>query len=1089
MPESFLTIYRASAGSGKTHTLTVEYIARLLATENPCHRNILAMTFTNKATAEMKMRIMMRLFDISVGKNVEFMKDVLKFLPELDSNLLQKRAKAALIAIIHDYDHFLVQTIDSFFQRMLTSLAHELGLSANFRVEVNDAEVASLAVDAMLESLLHKPDKKLLNWIKEYVRKNLDDNGGWKIADNIKNFARQNVLGESFQKNKDSYMCFLEDESKVENFLQTIIKMRNSTDKGGGIYDKICREANELYEELQSINNHKHYDKGKYVSKFLGDNSKGTFKFPSKSVNVFLEIPESFTQEKYRDNDKIVSIGCCFINKFQMLVQTIMEMQYIRNSVDKTLDTFNNLRLLGVISQNIDTINTEHNRFLLSRTKWLFSQMVSKSDSPFVFEKMGTQLHHIMIDEFQDTARTQWENIKKLLLENVSKGESCLIVGDVKQSIYRFNGGDWSILANIGNEAGVPVSEHPLKTNYRSLRHIVEFNNSFFLKASEVMDDLRKDLHLLKIYERENTEQEFFKKENTGYVRCTLITDNDKDALYEGENEKLWEDSLFGQSTRLHDMNIAYSDMAILVRWNSEAEKIAEHFSNLHPEIPIVSQEAFMLSASPAVLTIISAMRWLCNKRDTVSLVYCADFFQNQIMKKNIPFSDITWNPQAMVPDELIYGRDILLSTPLYECALQLLKIFCLGNNNKNFTQDNHSAFLTCFFDEILNFLNDGNTELSQFLRHWDEVLSERKIPSAETDGINIVSIHKSKGLAYDTVLLPFCNWDIESPRINSDSYIWTTGVDSPYDALPSYPVRESHDLSFSTYANGYNMELFQRRVENINLLYVAFTRAKSNLLIWGKTKLEQDPQKNFNTGYLLHKVFCNGMSIAEKITSKDKDWYSVYEYGQEPFVSAIFEYKNYNKEKSHNPFIYDVERLPTQMAPSESKFQFMQSSESRRFIKLIDDDAERQEDYIKKGNLYHRIFSEIHSAADVSDAILQVKHEGLINAKEEDAVSNFIRKCLEAPIVKGWFDGSWTVYNECEIICKLADGTVEAKRPDRVMIKNDETVVIDYKFGKPQDEHKQQVGRYMELLRKMGCIKQRGYLWYVYDGKVIEVK
>ena len=857
---------------------------------------------------------------------------------------------------------------------------------------------------------------------------------------------------------------------------------------GGVLHKMICRKAEEFKIELESLNVNKLYDKGKFLYKYLCGIAEGVVKDPTNTVNGYLEQPESFTNVKYRCDGRIVDTGCDFILRLKTLADNIKELFNVRYSAEKTLESFNNLRLLGEISNNIDRINAEHNRFLLSRTKWLFSQMVDKSDSPFVFEKMGTQLKHIMIDEFQDTARTQWENIRKLLLENVSKGETCLIVGDVKQSIYRFNGGDWSILANMEEEIGVPINDIPLSMNFRSQRHIVEFNNAFFLKAAAIMETLRGGNLFTRIYNKENTEQHFFHKEKVGYVRCTLLTGKKSDSL--DESIKFMEASLYGQIKRLCDMGVAYNKMTILVRWNKEAEKIADIFSTLHPEIPLVSQEAFMLSASPVVMTVVSALRWIYDKTDSVSLAYCADVFQNRVLGNEVPMEHIAENPRSFVPEELILFRDTLVSTPLYECALQITRIFSFHRLRELSELKSQSVFLASFFDEILNFLNDGNTGISIFLRHWDEVLAERRIPSAETGGISIVTVHKSKGLAFDTVLIPFCDWEMESPRTISDSYLWAKGHDLPYSDMPPYPVRESKSLAQSTYSEDYCNEHFHRRVENLNLLYVAFTRAQSNLIIWGKVDPKHDPEKNISCGYLLHRVL-NGENAPAEIVFSDHDdekGYIVREYGDTPIVNNGSVRDSSVKMKT-NPFVYESASLPIHITPSTARLSFLQSSESRRFIASPDTEDTLHDQYIQKGKLYHRILSEIHTANDISRALQRVRHEGLFDNHEEPEIKAFIEKIIDNPHVRQWFDGSWTVINECSIVSRQPDGSTEEKRPDRVMTKDQITIVVDYKFGKPHASYRQQVGRYLELLRQMGHANSVAYLWYVYDGIVEEVK
>lgn len=1100
----FLKVFRASAGSGKTYTLAAEYIAKLLKHDVDLHREILAMTFTNKATTEMKERIMMRLFDISVHRGGDFTEKVLRLIGNIDEPVLAKRAGDALWAIVHDYDHFQVQTIDSFFQRMLTGLAHELGLSANYRVDINDTEAVTEAVDRMLSNLFTEENSKLLKWIRDYISTNLEDGNNWKISDKIRGFALNNVLTDSFQNYKDEYMDFLEDETRVGSFQASVRRQLSRTVDGGDIYEAVTGKAAELMHRLEEMNSNNEFDSGKYTLGYLRNASSGVFKAICKTVGAFLSFPETFVREKFRDDISLRDAACDFIDSLKGLLDDISALEYVQNSALFTLQTFNNLRLLGAISQNVDIVNAEHHRFLLPRTKWLFSRMVSSSDSPFIFEKIGTRLHHIMIDEFQDTARTQWNNIRKLLLENVSRGDSCLIVGDVKQSIYRFNGGDWSILANLEREVGVPIDSAPLKTNFRSKKRIVVFNNLFFLYAAKRMDGQFRTNVFQDIYNAEDTRQSWHDRENAGYVRACVCSGKEISALSEELDTPEEDFSLYAAIKKLHAKGIEYRDMAILVRWNSEAESVVNHFASVHPEIPLVSNEAFLLSSSPCVVVMVSALRWLANRADTASLVYCADVYQNKVHRRNLNIGIIAADVEKYVPAQLLENRESLLATPLYECILMISGYFGFDSNLSEESLPGQGLFISSFYDNILTFLKDSDGRINTFLKYWDENLVDKKIPSAEVNGITVVTVHKSKGLAYDTVLLPFCDWQLDKSRNQSNSYIWAKGADAPYNMLPPYPLSEKKEIANSTYSSDYEMELFQRRVDSVNMLYVAFTRAKSNLLFWSSDiPKTNSSDAGMHIGNLAGSVLSQirdaeqeeistteqSFDKSEYVVDMHKD-YSMYSFG-EPYVDKKSDTESGAEivSKDENPFEYNAEPLVLNMHTDRGHFDFLQSSEASRFI-CPDDVDDAREEYIKRGNALHWIYSQIRYRGDINIALQRAKHEGIVDADDIGEVQKFIEESMNNEYAKQWFSGEWTIYNECEIIAPAATAYAppEVHRPDRVMKNKDEVIVVDYKFGTPKIEHRNQVGRYMELLTSMGHTNVRGYIWYLYSNKVVKV-
>ena len=492
---SQLTVYKASAGSGKTFTLAREYMTLVIA--NPAsYRTILAVTFTNKATEEMKMRILGKLYEIAHGlpEANDYVNQIQQALPYLSSKQIQKNAESALHLLIHNYNYFRVMTIDTFFQSVLRNLARELDLTANLRIELNDYQIEQHAVDELIESL--GDTDRLLFWIMDYIKENIDDDKSWNVIGQIKKFG-ENIFKDYYKAHSDKLTELMEQEDFFKDFTDRMKKMRDkakeqlkeiaatffdSLEEEGFTADDLAGKTRGIWSYFNKLKNGKYSDDDLHNDTFC----------------KCRESPEAWVKKSDVKN-------CTDIfNYVESVLYPILlfaednrpRLTRIFKSTDLTIKHLNQLRLLGSIDKKVREMNREANRFLLSDTQTLLNSLIKDSDSPFIFEKIGTQLDHIMIDEFQDTSTIQWKNFKVLLEETMSREDAGnLIVGDVKQSIYRWRSGDWRLLNNIDkefNKSAKKVSIETLGTNYRSDRNIIEFNNAFFTEAVKLeIEDLK----------------------------------------------------------------------------------------------------------------------------------------------------------------------------------------------------------------------------------------------------------------------------------------------------------------------------------------------------------------------------------------------------------------------------------------------------------------------------------------------------------------------------------------------------------------------------------------------------------------------
>lgn len=480
--EKALTIYKASAGSGKTFTLASEYIT-LVVKNSQDYSRILAVTFTNKATQEMKMRILTQLYGIahSLKESQPYFEQVQTKtnLPEIT---IRENAAEALSLLTHHYNYFRVLTIDAFFQAILRNLARELNLTANLRIDLNDTQVEAQAVDNLVNDL--EEGKDVLIWISDYIDRNIEDNQGWNVIDQIKDFGK-NIFQDFYKENKDALDKCFNNEGFFDNFIKDLRIRRNT------IANKLTSMAKELMSVISKANldNPALFNRGtkgiyNYINKLT--QNKPTGDLAPQYVQTCIENADKWPAGKCPKEIKTFIIDLAsksLCNDLKLLEEYRLNNWKEYQSCNLTLRHLSQLRLLHSISEAVDELNKDMNRFMLSNTQSLLSNLMKDSDTPFVFEKIGAYLKHIMIDEFQDTSTIQWNNFKKLLINCMSQGDSHnLIVGDVKQSIYRWRQGDWRLLNNIEKEYSTEqLAIKPLNTNYRSEENIILFNNAFFL--------------------------------------------------------------------------------------------------------------------------------------------------------------------------------------------------------------------------------------------------------------------------------------------------------------------------------------------------------------------------------------------------------------------------------------------------------------------------------------------------------------------------------------------------------------------------------------------------------------------------------
>lgn len=1059
MENGKLTIYKASAGSGKTFRLALEYI-KLLLEDPSAYQHILAVTFTNDATGEMKKRILTQLNGLknNYTSSADFKNQLIED-TGYSEEYISKQASVALSNILHDYTRFQIRTIDSFFQLIIKNLAHDLGLPPNQQIIIDNTSILEEAVNSLIESL--KKGSPAFNGVRDLIEQRIENDQRVDIARELKDFGRL-IFNEEFLKHRLDISLALQDKNIVDSYKMSLSgeerRLGKKTQYLMGFRNLLNAEG------LQESD----INRVKSITTFLENVDNGNFKKVTETIKGYIDGSKTWKKRTSPKNlDDIVS------KKLQPFISDVYDKYRLRlkqlNTVQLSRQHFNQMRLLDVLSKSVHEIVGTANSFLLNETPGLIHELVKKEDSPFVFEKIGIQLRHVMIDEFQDTSQLQWENFKLLLDECLANGEGSLLVGDVKQSIYRWRNSDWNILNDMsGQDPGTVVET--LDTNYRSDRNIIEFNNELFVNIIKALTE--------RIKEGDGNKEEFAKlvtaysdvcqrcpacKPQKGYINVKLFEGNATDG-------KEWMlDNTLNQIRELKAQGIQYSDIMILVRRKADIEEMADFLSKHLQDTTVISDEAFLLNASPALQALIAALRLINNPDDKTSALTLASIYRKDVLKLAFDWQRLDNNTiRGFLPEAFLqqYHDQAFKMLPLYELLERLTEILNIG------AIERQDAYLYTFFDQVTQYLQDSPSDIANFLDFWDETLCNVAAASNAADGIRIKTIHKAKGLEFHTVIVPYCNWNMEGsntllyPPVSFPGYKRETPP-----PIPLLLLDYGSKMKESFYNDAFEREQTQQWVDNLNLLYVVLTRPKSNLFILGRKSGNSFSVENILKDALFQKE--------EETKPAPKGTNTEYFHEEGTLV----------KSEVVPKVEMSISEIPDIRIKSYSKaIEFRESNRSKDFIsEQADESQSRQPEYIEQGKLLHHIFSSIHTTEDIEKVLTSLEFEGLIgSAQVRDNIRKAIDNLLINNEVKGWFTDKWTIRNECNII-SWKNGEIEERRPDRVMLSKNETIVVDFKFGSERPEYDEQVRRYVRTLQEMGYPNVKGYLWFVLEGNTVK--
>ncbi len=1031
-------ILNASAGSGKTYQLAYKYVHDALS-EPHLYRHILAVTFTNKATEEMKSRILKELHNLASGEKSDYIEQLCKDL-RLDETTIRKRALDVQTRILHDYSHFTVLTIDKFFQRILRAFIRELGIDLNYNIEIETDSILAKSADALIEQIT--ADESLRRWLTEYVRERIEDGDKWDVRDSILS------LGDELFK-EENRRAIIEGLSK-EELKGVIDKAMSHAEITKQEYRRLGEQAMEIMQRA-GVTPSDYTQKSRSFAHIFSAVAAGELKQPTATA-----VKMSMTREGWCTPN---SPAATTVAELQPLLSEICR-QYKRcvevcNSAKMMSDNFRSFALLADLHTKVRELCEQENTLLLSETKHILGEFIADNDAPFIYEKVGNRYERLMIDEFQDTSAKEWQNFLPLLYNAMSQSTSTsvFIVGDIKQSIYRWRGGDWRLLGSKAREdlRDENTELRTLKDNYRSLERIVKFNNQIIERiididnavlnsriqeahaAGQLNDkNLQSLMNLLKQAYSEHAQTPRKKAEADGYVRIET---------YEEQAPII--DSI----CEVIDNGFRPSDIMILVRGKSEGAQIAERLlefkaRNTNPRynFDVMTQEALIIGRSTEVGFIVASMRLALEPNDKISR---AIYNRHRGVSVDTPLSE----------DDALFLRSIRLLSP--EEAFE--KIVMHSTLHKG-----EVAYIQALHEQIINFCANRIADLRLFVEWWDEHGAKQSLAveqSAST--IEIMTIHKAKGLEKRVVIIPSCNWYLMPLP---DSIIWAESSQRDNIDVGKFPMKYQLNMSHSVFSPSYYREMVYSHIDNINLLYVALTRAVEALYIY----LPRTSKSN-RIGHLILDALASDSLPLKKQTTPSGD--TRYESGTQspPIVT---------KKEQNIPTI-KLEDYPTSQADLRLRLPSQRYFEQQKRVELSPRDF---------GILMHRVFADAAHSEQIEQAIKRMHDDGVISDNESKRLRESIDRALSDSVTKSWFDGSWEIVrNESDIVIPNESST---RRPDRVMIKGKRAVVVDYKFGAiDSEDHRNQIAEYMQHLRSMGYTDIEGYLWYVKLGRTERVE
>ncbi len=1022
-------ILKASAGSGKTFNLTETYIRLLLGNEDPtAYRHILAVTFTNKATDEMKSRILKELHKLS--KNPEESDYTKDFVPGLFSSTeaLRSKAETILINILHDYGAFAVSTIDRFFQQTLKAFSKEIGQFASYQVELDKESLVSESVDRILDSLT-EDNKALLGWLSDSMMEQLEQGHRFNLDGSLSDMAKR--------LKSDEHRSVVEENGIDE---ETVYSKKNLTRMKARFREVIAAYVTEVKAAAKAVE-----DAFLQNGVSPSDTSRGFMagvlgKFEALDARSPLpELTESF-------RNKAEDFGSWFRKADQprysplenLLLPPVTRLVTV---YDRGLKTYNTAKILlkqtsdlGIasdLSKEFRNLLKEKNVLSLDDSNQILKGIIDGSDAPFIYEKLGVRFEHFLLDEFQDTSRVQWDNFKPLIANSDAGNFENLLVGDVKQSIYRWRGSDWKLMAKEVGEQFPDAVHDSLKGNWRSLGNIVRFNNSFFGYAASELDRLYgpgAEITVASIYGGKDSEgQEVMTGDSEEGLVEAVFCDQDEQAGH-----------ILETINKLTAADAKPGDITVLVRNNQEGSEIARFL--MDNGIDVISDDSLHLKSSYVVRKLVSLLTSVKNPGDTIGS-YLAD--------------------QAGLEAGKVTCHSLL------DLCEQLLRL--LQQNDGKERLDDESLYIHSFLDYVQDHVAVNGNSLDSFLKAWKEADPKVSSPS-DVNAVRVMTIHKAKGLEFPYVIFPYSEKVTLFRAHNSWTVPKVEGTPLEDIGKAAFDVQLSSGSTRTLFEEDYRQELLLQYIDNINTYYVALTRASKGMTII--SDISVDPGSCF-AGILLQYLVQEGAGAGFTEERDDEERVVVFRKG-EMYPFGKLERKGSGicrLEPGFNSFPLNPESGDDGKEGQE-RGRLRVSADS---VDFFTEEGRAKAEARNNGTVLHDILSRVRVPSDLGPSVLQAVRDGdLEPGRREEVLDMLSRRIASKP---EWFPADGVrILNETS----LFDTDGREWRPDRVIIKGDSVTVVDYKFGEHNPRYRAQVARYAAIYRRLGYLDVSTAIWYV---------
>ena len=1043
-------IYRSSAGSGKTYALVRNFIKLSLLGDQhffkPNYiRHILAITFTNKAASEMKERVLTFLEILMKGEGAGQEGSFFTHIHEdtnLTNELIQNRAKQLFSYVLHHYSDLSISTIDKFVYRIVRTFAHDLSLSQNFEVEMDTRRLIQPVVAMLISRVGSKPE--LSKALVAFSLSKTEEGKSYNLENDLEEFAQHLFVEENLH--------HINELKQLE--IQDCLDTRNDLRRKMDAFEKelllhVC--SFEAFMNKHSLTPKSFY-KGYFHAYILRLKLLDPNKFaPNNTIQKNMEEDVWCAKSVSAQEQSIIEENKMFLRGLYEAIQLHLK-KHLKSYLFYQLVSKHiySIAVLNELSLEMEQFKQEHNIKHISEFNPAISNIVRQEHTPFIYERLGERYKHFLIDEFQDTSTMQWHNLLPLVHHGLSMGYQNLIVGDAKQSIYRWRGGEVEQFVELPAELykGEFLPNHKeikqsiqrnseevkLANNWRSAANIVAFNNEFFDHLKETLPD-----GLRAIYKEH---KQISKKQEEGYVYIdfTEKTDDTKQAIME---------KVVAQVKELNSNGHCYKSMAMLCRTRKDASTVAYYLSHATPAIPVVSDEALLLNASSEVNLLIALLRLMAKPNCKTSMSIIVTYISHKEKKNKEIHSllkvldDVDFVKKFHhLLESFSYGfhKKALWTLPLYDIVENLIQLYKLPAQN---------SYLQFFLDVVLSFSMKQGNDVAEFVEWWDENNEKEAIVLPEDMvAVKIMTVHKSKGLEFPIVFIPF-QWKIGQ----GSKELWVDAK-GELSGMKVALVTNSKKLENTVYAEERTQEQAKAYLDDLNVLYVALTRASQQLYVY--------TQAPAGEGKL------NTLSKLLQFYLTKQQFELPYAFGKIPAAKKEVVNSHYD------PFVLNYQRITNWRTVVQLKNNAKQ---------LWDVEKSKQE----WGTLLHQAMANIHYLEDASKVLKELQSNGLIDKEQTRKLAERISELLANTEIKPFFDKKWQVLTEREILSPTGDAYV----PDRVLIKEGEVQVIDYKTGSKTKElqHREQINQYAELLYQMGHKNIKKYIIYTEEEqKVIQL-